>query len=188
MVDQTPTGSTILGYLALHPRSGYGIRRAAARTPFWGLSDGQLYPQLKKLELEGLIAPVGAGDDARGKQVWRLLDAGRRALRLWLRAPSPPVATRDENMVKLMFAARVDRTAAAALIAERRSHFTSFREHLVSLFPGETWSEEERHSVAGVPDLLKDYGVEYCDLNLAWCDRFEAALEVGAALEGQEGR
>ncbi|MBW1637529.1 PadR family transcriptional regulator [Microbacterium resistens] len=177
MVDQTPTGSTILGYLALHPRSGYGIRRAAARTPFWGLSDGQLYPQLRKLELEGLIAPVGAVD-ARGKQVWRLLDAGRRALGLWLRAPSQPVAIRDENMVKLMFAARVDKVAAAALIAERRRHFTSFREHLASLSPGETWSEEERRSAAGIPDLLKDYGVEYCDLNLAWCDRLEDALGV----------
>ncbi|MFK4762588.1 PadR family transcriptional regulator [Microbacterium sp. ZW T5_45] len=178
MVNQTPTGNTILGYLALHPRSGYEIRRAAARTPFWGLSDGQLYPQLRRLALDGLIAPVGVEGDARGKQVWRILDAGQRVLRLWLRAPSQPVATRDENMVKLMFAARVDKVAAAALIAERRRHFTSFREHLASLSPGETWSEEERRSAAGIPDLLKDYGVEYCDLNLAWCDRLEDALGV----------
>lgn len=179
MVDQTPTGNTVLGYLALHSRSGYEIRWAAARTPFWGLSDGQLYPQLRKLEFDGLIAPVGVGEDARGKQVWRLLDAGRRVLRSWLRAPSQPVATRDENMIKLMFAARVDKAAASTLIAERRRHFTSFREHLVSLSPGETWSEEERCSAAGIPDLLKGYGVEYCDLNLGWCDRFEAALDVG---------
>lgn len=179
MVDQTPTAHTILGYLALHSRSGYEIRRAAARTPFWGLSDGQLYPQLKRLELEGLIAP--AGDGPRGKQVWRILDLGRRVLRRWLRAPSQPLATRDENMVKLMFAAGVDKAAASALIAERTSQFASFREHLVSLSPAETWSDDERLSAAGIPDLLKDYGIEYCDLNLAWCDRFAAALATAEA-------
>lgn len=178
MVDQTPTRNTILNYLALHPRSGCAVRRAAARTLFWGLSDGQLCPQSRKLEFDRLIAPIGVGEDARGKQVRRIFDAGHHVLRLWLRAPSQPVATRDENMIRSMLSARADKTAASMPITERRRHFTAFRGHLASLSPGETCSEEERRSAAGISDLRRNCAVEYCDLNLGWCDRFEAALVV----------
>ncbi len=54
--ELTPTARTILGFLASHPRSGYEIREAAKRAVsfFWGVSDGQLYPQLKQW--------VGAGE------------------------------------------------------------------------------------------------------------------------------
>jgi len=182
VVMLTPTGYTILGYLAAHARSGYDIRRAADRTPFWGISDGQLYPQLKHLETTGLteVADDGA-DDARGKKTWRITDAGREALREWLLSDSAPVATRDENLVKLMFAARADHGAARRLIDERRRHFSSFRRHLEGLVPGESWSPGERDAAAGVPDAIRAYGIEQCDLNLAWCDRVAAMVDEVAA-------
>ncbi|MDC7802411.1 PadR family transcriptional regulator [Sphingomonas sp. BLCC-B65] len=184
----TPTAHAILGYLASHPRSGYEIRRASERTPFWGVSDGQLYPQLRTLEAEGLIAVEPGGSDARGTRVWRLVDAGMRALRSWLRSPSAPVATRDENMAKLLFAARSDHAAAAALVEERRRQFTAFRAHLLDLTPAESWTDEERASAAGVPELIRVFGIEYCDLNLGWCDRVDAALAAAPAASAEEHR
>src|SRR5436309_6318150 len=83
----TPTGWSILGFLSLQERNGYEIRQAARRSVehFWGVSDGQLYPQLRHLHGAGLIEPVGT--EGAG-QSWRLTDDGRSALHEWLRAPS----------------------------------------------------------------------------------------------------
>ena len=55
----TPTARAILGFLSLHPRSGYEIRAAARRSAalVWGVNDGQLYPQLHDLHDRGLIGP-----------------------------------------------------------------------------------------------------------------------------------
>ena len=48
-MELTPTGWSILGFLSLQDRNGYEIRQAARRSveQFWGVSDGQLYPQLR---------------------------------------------------------------------------------------------------------------------------------------------
>ena len=181
MDSLTPTGCTVLGYLASHPRSGYDIRRAAGRTVFWGISDGQLYPQLRQLAERGLIEPDDADTAGapHGKRVWRITDAGRAALAGWLAAPSAPVAIRDENLVKLLFAARTDRAAARKLIEERRRQFERFRAEVEAITPADTWTEAERADAAGVPSLVREYGLAYSETALDWCARVAGAL--GAA-------
>jgi DNA-binding PadR family transcriptional regulator len=101
--ELTPTARTILGFLASHPRSGYEIREAARRSVsfFWGVSDGQLYPQLKQLAARNLIEAVNQPAGPRAGQVWRLTEAGREAFLAWLREPSAPLRTRDENLMKI---------------------------------------------------------------------------------------
>lgn len=180
MDSLTPTGRTVLGYLASHPRSGYDIRRAASRTVFWGISDGQLYPQLRHLAERGLIEPDAAdtADAPHGKRVWRITDAGRAALAEWLAAPSAPVAIRDENLVKILFAARTDRAAARRLIDERRRQFERFRAEVDAIKPGDTWTEEERQDAGGVPELLREYGLAYSETALNWCASVATALEA----------
>src|SRR6476619_2784536 len=98
----TPTGWSILGFLSLQERNGYAIRQAARRSVehFWGVSDGQLYPQLRHLNDLGLVE---SSDPAGSARTWRLTDDGRSALVQWLQAPSAPTRSRDENLVKLMF-------------------------------------------------------------------------------------
>src|SRR5947208_119533 len=118
----TPTGWSILGFLSLQNRNGYEIRQAARRSVehFWGVSDGQLYPQLRHLQDLGLIAPTAPGGSA---QTWRLTDDGRSALLQWLHAPSAPTRSRDENLVKLMFADELGRDGVVELLRQRRVSF-----------------------------------------------------------------
>jgi DNA-binding PadR family transcriptional regulator len=175
----TPTAHTILGYVASHPRSGYEIRQAASRNPFWGISDGQLYPQLRLLAGAGLIESEGE-DGPRGRTVWRITPAGRRALRAWLEEETPPISIRDENLVKVLFAARLDHELARALVQERRAQFVSFREVVEAVAPGATWTDAERSSAASVPALVRDYGLEFADDAVAWCDRVLEALDGDA--------
>ena len=176
--ELTPTARTILGFLASHPRSGYEIREAARRSVsfFWGVSDGQLYPQLKQLAAAGLIEAVDEPDGPRARQVWRLTGAGREAFLAWLREPSAPLRTRDENLVKILFAAQLDPSEAIRLVRERRTSFQWFRDHLESVVPQATWTDEERKTSLPTPDLVRDYGLGFAQSAIEWCDKVEAAL------------
>ena len=178
--ELTPTARTILGFLASHPRSGYEIREAAKRAVsfFWGVSDGQLYPQLKLLAAGNLIEAVEQPyTGPRARQVWRLTPDGRAAFLAWLREPSAPPQTRDENLVKILFAAQLDRTEVLRLIEERRASFQWLHRHLESVVPRTGWSAEEREASLPTPDFIRDYGLSFAQLAIDWCDQFEAELQ-----------
>src|SRR3954454_7057182 len=139
MMDEhelTPTGWSILGFLSLQDRNGYEIREAARRSVqhFWGVSDGQLYPQLHHLHALGLIEPVEAGGGPA--QRWRLTDEGRAALLEGLRAPSAVARGRDEDLVKLMFADELGRDGVLRLLRERRASFDQQRARVADIEPG----------------------------------------------------
>jgi DNA-binding PadR family transcriptional regulator len=176
--ELTPTARTILGFLASHPRSGYEIREAARRAVsfFWGVSDGQLYPQLKLLAARHLIEPVDEPGGPHARQTWRLTDQGREAFLAWLREPSAPLQTRDENLVKILFAAQLDPAEALRLVEERRQSFQWFRDHLESIVPRTGWTDEERETSVPTPDFIRDYGLGFAQSAIDWCDTVEAAL------------
>lgn len=158
---------------------------------FWGVSDGQLYPQLRVLAEKGFIAPVdGADAGAHAKQEWRLTDAGRAALHEWLEEPSPPVATRDESLVKLLFAAREDPALALKLVRRRRQQFLEFQAIVADTVPAATWTDEERRTANPTPALIREYGLDYAATAIAWCDRAEQTLsstqKIAVPTEGDE--
>jgi DNA-binding PadR family transcriptional regulator len=180
VVELTPTARTILGFVAQRPRSGYDIREAARRSVsyFWGVSDGQLYPQLKLLAERGLIESPDEDPGARAKSVWQITDAGRAALAKWIRSPSAPLRMRDENLVKMMFAAELEPSEVLRLIDERRKSFEWFAKHVASLAPGQAWSEERKLGARSAAELLREYGRQHTENALAWCDEVEEALRA----------
>ncbi|MFC3746815.1 PadR family transcriptional regulator [Paenibacillus sp. GCM10012306] len=177
-MEQTPTAWTILGFLSLQPRSGYEIREAAKRSAgfFWGISDGQLYPQLKVLEKQELIQPFNGVEGPRSRQRWQLTEKGRAALRAWLSTSSAHLHIRDENLVKLLFASQEDPELLLNLIKERRDSFQWFLNTIQEVQPGASWESSEDTSPLTVPLLLKQYGMEFARTALAWCDQAEAVL------------
>lgn len=178
--DLTPTAWTILGFLSLQPRSGYEIREAAKRSVgyFWGISDGQLYPQLKVLEGLELIQPFSGIEGPRSRQRWQLTPQGRTALRSWLAGTSAHTQIRDENLVKFLFASQEEPELLLKLIKERRTSFKWFLEAIQTVQPGATWEDSGNASTLTVPLLLQQYGVEFAQMVLQWCDRAEAALDT----------
>src|ERR1700747_3883273 len=56
-VELNPTGRVILGMIAFGKRTGYDIKTFVDRTTryFWAASYGQIYPELKRLEDQGLV-------------------------------------------------------------------------------------------------------------------------------------
>src|SRR5262245_28426929 len=94
----TAVTPVILGLLARAPLSGYQIKAIVDRSTrfFWAASYGQIYPELRRLEREGLIVGRDSPNGARARRVYSLTDAGRRALVDWLLDSRTTIELRDE--------------------------------------------------------------------------------------------
>jgi DNA-binding PadR family transcriptional regulator len=107
MVSLNTTSYAILGGLSIQPNlSGYDIRKGFQNSIgyFWAESYGQIYPALKRLADEGLIAPTSSSSNGRKRrQTYVVTDAGRTALREWLALPFHNEPPRNEFLLKLFF-------------------------------------------------------------------------------------
>src|ERR1700756_5193368 len=102
----TPTGRVILGMIALGRQTGYDIKQLVDKSTrhFWAASYGQIYPELRRLQDQGLGDGREEPSGARARTVYVLTDAGRAALRGWLASDAELVyELRDEGMLKLFF-------------------------------------------------------------------------------------
>ena len=100
----TKASYVVLGMIAAGWRTGYEISSKAAISVrfFWAASEGQVYPQLRRLAEAGFIEGEAQATGGRERNVFALTDAGREALDEWL--SSPATATyelRDEGLLKL---------------------------------------------------------------------------------------
>jgi PadR family transcriptional regulator AphA len=96
----------ILGALSLRALTGYEIKQLVDGSTrfFWAASYGQIYPELHRLEQEGLVESEADPQGGRKRNRYRLTDAGRSRLHEWLREPAAGYETRDEGLLKLFFA------------------------------------------------------------------------------------
>jgi DNA-binding PadR family transcriptional regulator len=149
--DLTPTGRVILGMVALGKQSGYDIKQMVdkATRHFWAASYGQIYPELRRLEQEGLLLGTPEPSGGRARTMYELTDSGRAALARWLESDNEPQwELRCEGMLKLFFSdafpeQRIENIRALRLQQERRLAQLRAIEHRaedVSLGPGLTLS------------------------------------------------
>jgi DNA-binding PadR family transcriptional regulator len=122
MSSLNATCYTILGLLSVQPDlSGYDIRKGIQQSIgyFWAESYGQIYPALKRMADEGLIALSKAGSRGRKRrQTYVITDAGRAALRQWLALPFHNEPPRNEFLLKLFFAGEASPDVAIAHIQD----------------------------------------------------------------------
>ena len=102
MPIDTPSRFAILGLLSQEPLSGYALRQrfSVSLANFWRLSFGQIYPLLRELQAEGLVAPVD--DDApapRNRRSFRLTPLGAQALTAWIDEAPAFEQTRSELLL-----------------------------------------------------------------------------------------
>ncbi|NMA13175.1 MAG: PadR family transcriptional regulator [Chloroflexi bacterium] len=101
------TAFVILGLLSHENLSGYQLKKQidAGLKEFWSAGFGQLYPTLKELREKGLIEAVTEGGNKRGLTVFSITDAGRAALKEWLRKPVLQQTVKYDILLKLYFGA-----------------------------------------------------------------------------------
>src|SRR6476619_6487814 len=106
MSSLTPTARVILGMLKLGVPTGYDIKKVIDGSTrfFWTASFGQIYPELKRLQKEGLVR---SRQEPRGKvkrTVYELTPKGEDALRAWLTDSEEVLfEIRDESLLRLFF-------------------------------------------------------------------------------------
>jgi DNA-binding PadR family transcriptional regulator len=186
-MPENRTRFAVLGALTVRPMSGYDLKRFFEQgvSFFWAESYGQIYPILKQLASEGLVAPEAAGapEDSPGGQarthprraVYAITPAGRGALARWLAEPAEPQAGRRlEILLKLFFARQAEPDAARRLIADFRAH------HAALLATYAATEARLRAEDAAHPDfpfwlLTLRYGQHVSEALIAWCDGAAAA-------------
>jgi PadR family transcriptional regulator AphA len=164
---ETAVTSVVLGMLALGgPRSGYDIKATVDRSTrfFWAASYGQIYPELRRLEAEGLIVGEDAPNGARGRRIYELTDAGRKALEEWLLETTWTVELRDASLLRLFFADALPEEQALRLLEDRKCAHDQVLEMLREI---EARSGEEPPFV----DLVLRWGVDFNEWGRQWCEQ-----------------
>src|SRR4051794_11272473 len=146
------TSRVILGMIRLGRKTGYEIKQlvdVSARF-FWTASYGQIYPELKRLEDEGLIRGADAATNGRPRRAYELTPAGEKALDEWLRSGAPPLLEmRDEGLLKLFFSDSMNTDEKAALIRAMKAKHDEVAANLSSI------EEAAREKGGGPYDVLK---------------------------------
>lgn len=174
----------MLGALTIAPMSGYDLRTFFDQSVrfFWTESYGQIYPILKQLAAEGLVAPASqsAGGGAhRRRTVYAITARGRAALAAWLGEPVEQQVGRIEILLKLFFAPEGDPGGA-------RDHVAAFREyHVARLAQFDAVEARIRRQHAARAELpywllALSYGQHVSRALLAWCDEAERTVHAAA--------
>jgi PadR family transcriptional regulator AphA len=162
----TAVTPVILGLLSHGPRSGYEIKAVVDRSTrfFWAASYGQIYPELRRLEREGLIEGKDAPSGRRARRVYRLTPAGRDELEAWLLGPETTVEMRDESLLRLFFADALPPVQAMGLLEARRRGYEEVLEALRAI--------DARPGVdPPFVDLVLRWGIDYSEWGAEWCER-----------------
>lgn len=88
--------------------SGYDIKKWAdwsLRHYYWSPSFSQVYSELKRIENHGYATSrMATGDGGRNRRVYKITDAGRRAVRIWaLDAPVDPPMLKHGVLLRTAF-------------------------------------------------------------------------------------
>jgi PadR family transcriptional regulator AphA len=161
----TAVTPVVLGLLSLGPRSGYDIKTVVDRSTrfFWAASYGQIYPELRRLEDDGLIEGEDASNGARGRRTYKLTKTGREALRAWLLGSTTTVELRDESLLRLFFADNLPRKQALELLEGRRRGHEEYLEVLraIAALPGGKDPD--------FVDLVLNWGIDFNEWGARWC-------------------
>lgn len=96
----------ILGFLMEAEMTGYDLKHRF-QDPigfFYRVSDGSLYPALKRLALDGLVTMRSERHGRRTRNIYAITPSGRARFLKMLREPAQPIFVFDESQVKIYFA------------------------------------------------------------------------------------
>ncbi|MDQ6835571.1 MAG: PadR family transcriptional regulator [Actinomycetota bacterium] len=97
----------VLGMLHLGARSGYAIKKATdiSTRVFFPTSLAQVYPELGRLQRDGLVTRRDDPHGGRTRSAYEATDRGKAVLVAWLRSERiAPAQIRDEGLLRLFLA------------------------------------------------------------------------------------
>lgn len=171
--DMPATSWMVLGMLSFNEEvSGYDIKKWADWTLshfYWSPSYSQVYSELKRIEKLGFATSRMVREDGvRGRRMYQITDAGRRAVRAWV-----DVAPVDRPMLKHGVLLRV--WLGHMNTPERLKAI--LREHM-------SYMEQNRSQVARDAEIARaEPAWAYPRVTMLWAERYYAAeRDLAAAM------
>lgn len=168
------------------PHSGYDLKKAFNQSlkNFWNAELSQIYPQLQKLEKDGLLTSKQvASTNGPPRRVYRRSDKGRRELLSWLLDGPNVGEERISYLAQVFFLSQLnDPAEAIAFMQELRDHMAAWLESLQEV--ERRWAAEDPRYPDNLPDgpfyqqLTLALGLKKVKCNVEWCDECIARLEV----------
>jgi DNA-binding PadR family transcriptional regulator len=158
----------ILGLLKQQPMHGYQLSRELGESlgGFWRVSYGSLYPTLRRLERNGLVAPVPGGTTGgRRKTVFGITEQGERAFLELLQETPADTSTEDTRFrVRLAFFRYLPPETRIRQLERRRAFLTERLEHI---------DDSLRTTREGADDYalaVMEHGRAATESDIAWLD------------------
>src|SRR3954466_10106733 len=119
MVGVMSLRHAVLGLLAVEPSTGYDLSRKFDRSlgNAWHASHSQIYPELSRLQDEGMVEVVSEG--ARRSRTYGITAGGQEELRRWLVDVPPSRLERNESAVRIFLSPRLLEPADARIALQR---------------------------------------------------------------------
>lgn len=125
----------LLALLTAQPMTGYDLAKAfhSSVGHVWHAPDSQIYPQLKRMEGEGLIAGTTVAWGPRGtKTQYDITEAGLTAFRQWMTEPLDYAREREPAHLRAAYFEWTDPATVRRQLAEHIAHFTEQRAQWVA--------------------------------------------------------
>jgi DNA-binding PadR family transcriptional regulator len=165
--------------------SGYDLAKGfnASVANFWMATPQQLYRELDKAEVEGLVsARLVVQERKPNKRLFSLTDRGRRALAEFTATPPKPTAFRDELLVKVQAVDIGDGAAVQSAIAAFRDTATAkiarYERLRTRLLSGRSEEEHLANAERIGPYLTLLRGLSFERENVRWADLALSVLQA----------
>ncbi len=126
----TPLQYALLGLLARSPMSGYDVTKLFEHNlgNIWTARHSQIYPDLARLQEEGLIAQTETGP--RGRKTYKTTEAGLAEVRRWLREARPEQSQQNTGLIPIFLLWLVEKSEARDYLARERVYHRAQVERL----------------------------------------------------------
>lgn len=172
----------ILGLLLDRPSSGYDLAGRFSDVIgayAWDARHSQIYPELRRLEGEGLVAVHDRGP--RGRTTYRCTEEGLTALRSWLMtAPASTGGVKNEHVLRLFLLPALEHEDAMAVLRRTEEDAAAQVRHLEAEFAA---LQERTGSASGGPlGLTVQFGIHSFRATAQWARwaREQHAAESGS--------
>ncbi|MDO5744001.1 MAG: PadR family transcriptional regulator [Micrococcaceae bacterium] len=115
----------LFALLVVEPMTGYDLHKQFEGSVghVWHAPDSQIYPELKRMESEGLLEGEDIPWGPRGKKrQYHVTDAGKSAFRAWMNTPLEYARTRDPAHLKAAYFEWADPASAREQLRAHIDH------------------------------------------------------------------
>jgi DNA-binding PadR family transcriptional regulator len=160
----------LLGLLAGRTMSGYDLTKLFEQSlgHVWTARHSQIYPELKHLHEQELIAQTETGP--RGRKTYATTPTGLTEVRRWLRETKPNRQPANEGLLRVFFLWLLDKDEARAYLAQEAAYHRAQTQHLKQVeqfMAASPWAERPRvQSIA----IVLEAGIRHEQVMADWAE------------------